>query len=162
MMGLTRAGSETVPQSPPPNLDHSTKALGAGMSAARDKAVAKSNPSYIPGNPDWSYDEDSSPETLVGQTLSVHWPREARWYEGSILGYDTKTGRHQIKYLDGDTRLQRMRKFTFSIVGKPGTHMAETGIPPFKPKAASAIAGDPVWAEGKAGTAVVATADGNT
>uniref|UniRef100_A0A175YHQ5 Histone-lysine N-methyltransferase n=1 Tax=Daucus carota subsp. sativus TaxID=79200 RepID=A0A175YHQ5_DAUCS len=32
----------------------------------------------------------------------VHWPLDDDWYYGHIVGYDPVTGRHHIKYKDGD------------------------------------------------------------
>eukprot|EP00466_Bigelowiella_natans_P019954 jgi/Bigna1/129044/aug1.8_g3752 len=82
------------------------------------------DPNYMPGEAEWQYDE-SDPEFLLGKTLSVHWPKMDKWYQGDIDNWDDEKGTHHIVYTDGDKRWTRFRERTFSIIGMRGFHYAE-------------------------------------
>lgn len=42
------------------------------------------------------------PNKFVGLQCKVFWPLDADWFPGRICGYVTETGRHMVKYDDGD------------------------------------------------------------
>ncbi|GKU87587.1 hypothetical protein SLEP1_g1963 [Rubroshorea leprosula] len=42
------------------------------------------------------------PETFIGLRLQVFWPLDADWYIGRVVGYNTESNRHSVKYEDGD------------------------------------------------------------
>ncbi|KAJ8635768.1 hypothetical protein MRB53_010035 [Persea americana] len=46
--------------------------------------------------------EDADPHVLIGFKCKVHWPLDAKWYDGLIDGYNEETCRHHIKYADGE------------------------------------------------------------
>jgi hypothetical protein len=60
------------------------------------------NPSCI----DWTL-----PKTLVGRRLRVEWAKGKR-YEGVVTSYNETTGKHQIRYDDGDVKEYVLRKKT--------------------------------------------------
>ncbi|XP_031112629.1 histone-lysine N-methyltransferase ATX2-like isoform X1 [Ipomoea triloba] len=50
----------------------------------------------------WLRFEGVDPKKFVGLQCKVYWPLDADWYKGRILGYNFDTGRHHVKYTDGD------------------------------------------------------------
>ncbi|KAL0392542.1 UNVERIFIED_CONTAM: histone H3-lysine(4) N-trimethyltransferase ATX1 [Sesamum radiatum] len=40
------------------------------------------------------------PKKFVGLQCKVYWPLDATWYSGCIVGYNSETGRHHVKYED--------------------------------------------------------------
>ena len=49
----------------------------------------------------WQVPEDDS-TALVGKTISIFWPKDKKWYTGTVETYDTTTKKHRIHYADGD------------------------------------------------------------
>ncbi|KAH6778423.1 trithorax-like protein 2 [Perilla frutescens var. hirtella] len=39
---------------------------------------------------------------FIGLECKVYWPLDADWYSGHITGYNSETGRHHVKYEDGE------------------------------------------------------------
>uniref|UniRef100_A0A7S0DVA6 Uncharacterized protein n=1 Tax=Amorphochlora amoebiformis TaxID=1561963 RepID=A0A7S0DVA6_9EUKA len=87
-------------------------------------AAIADDPNFMEGEPEWSYDE-SDPEWLLNKTLSVHWPKMNKWYQGTVDKWDEEKGNHHITYTDGDRRWTRFRERTFSVIGLAGRHEAE-------------------------------------
>ena len=50
-----------------------------------------------------------SGEGAVGRRLKVFWPGMARWYQGKVQSFDAASGKHLIKYRDGDTQELALR-----------------------------------------------------
>ncbi|CAI9117365.1 OLC1v1018743C1 [Oldenlandia corymbosa var. corymbosa] len=46
--------------------------------------------------------DGADPDKFVGLRCKIFWPLDADWYTGQVLAYDFKTGRHHVKYEDGD------------------------------------------------------------
>ncbi|GLT47147.1 hypothetical protein SLA2020_208610 [Shorea laevis] len=42
------------------------------------------------------------PEAFIGLRCKVFWPLDADWYMGRVVGYNSETNRHSVKYEDGD------------------------------------------------------------
>ncbi|KAL5781988.1 hypothetical protein ACOSP7_007017 [Xanthoceras sorbifolium] len=42
------------------------------------------------------------PRTFTGLQCKVYWPLDADWYSGYVVGYDSESNRHHVKYEDGD------------------------------------------------------------
>jgi hypothetical protein len=55
------------------------------------------------GAPNSGYDSDSDPHELVGQSICVKWAGE-NWYRGVVSDYNKNSGKHVVKYEDGDER----------------------------------------------------------
>ncbi|WIA30589.1 hypothetical protein OEZ86_000671 [Tetradesmus obliquus] len=43
-----------------------------------------------------------APEALVGRVLRVFWAADDAWFPGGVESYDAATGRHKVKYKDGE------------------------------------------------------------
>ncbi|KAJ7979107.1 Histone-lysine N-methyltransferase [Quillaja saponaria] len=41
-------------------------------------------------------------KVFIGLQCKVYWPLDADWYSGCVVGYNSETSRHQVKYGDGD------------------------------------------------------------
>lgn len=50
----------------------------------------------------WLSFEGVDPNKFVGLQCKVFWPLDASWYSGHIMGYNSETGRHHVKYVDGE------------------------------------------------------------
>ncbi|KAK4489122.1 hypothetical protein RD792_004916 [Penstemon davidsonii] len=50
----------------------------------------------------WLSFEGADPMKFVGLTCKVYWPLDAIWYSGHVVDYNSKTGRHNVKYEDGE------------------------------------------------------------
>ncbi|CAH9062410.1 unnamed protein product [Cuscuta epithymum] len=50
----------------------------------------------------WLRLEGVEPKKFIGLQCKVYWPLDADWYRGCIHGYSIDTGRHTVKYTDGD------------------------------------------------------------
>ncbi|XP_075512041.1 histone-lysine N-methyltransferase ATX2-like [Primulina tabacum] len=50
----------------------------------------------------WLRFEGIDPKKFIGLQCKVYWPLDARWYPGSVLGYDLEARRHHVKYEDDD------------------------------------------------------------
>ncbi|KDO50565.1 hypothetical protein CISIN_1g001263mg [Citrus sinensis] len=42
------------------------------------------------------------PKAFIGLQCKVYWPLDADWYSGFVVGYDSESNRHHVKYVDGD------------------------------------------------------------
>ncbi|GLT85086.1 hypothetical protein SLE2022_032880 [Rubroshorea leprosula] len=42
------------------------------------------------------------PEAFIGLRCKVFWPLDADWYMGRVVGYNSESNRHSVKYEDGD------------------------------------------------------------
>ncbi|GAB4858033.1 Mn(2+) transporter atx2 [Ancistrocladus abbreviatus] len=42
------------------------------------------------------------PMLFIGLQCKVYWPLDNDWYEGSVVGYDAESNRHNVKYEDDD------------------------------------------------------------
>ncbi|KAF7837087.1 histone-lysine N-methyltransferase ATX2-like [Senna tora] len=87
---------------------HSITAISnSGTSMKRKRASSDDSPKLLPASHSvkrWvrlTFD-NSDPETLVGLRCKVYWPMDLKWYIGSVIGYDSETKIHQVKYEDGD------------------------------------------------------------
>ncbi|RAL54385.1 hypothetical protein DM860_001513 [Cuscuta australis] len=50
----------------------------------------------------WLRLEGVDPKKFIGLQCKVYWPLDADWYKGCVHGYNFDTGRHHVKYSDGD------------------------------------------------------------
>ncbi|XP_060181088.1 histone-lysine N-methyltransferase ATX2-like [Lycium barbarum] len=50
----------------------------------------------------WLSFEGVDPKKFIGLQCKAYWPLDADWYTGRIIGYNSETGRHHVKYVDGD------------------------------------------------------------
>nr|XP_010326927.1 histone-lysine N-methyltransferase ATX2 [Solanum lycopersicum] len=50
----------------------------------------------------WLSFEGVDPKKFIGLQCKAYWPLDAVWYTGRITGYNSETGRHHVKYVDGD------------------------------------------------------------
>ncbi|CAN4090750.1 unnamed protein product [Withania somnifera] len=50
----------------------------------------------------WLSFEGVDPMKFIGLHCKAYWPLDADWYTGRIVGYNSETGRHHVKYVDGD------------------------------------------------------------
>ncbi|KAL1561344.1 histone-lysine N-methyltransferase ATX2-like [Salvia divinorum] len=50
----------------------------------------------------WLSFEGIDPKKLIELQCKVYWPLDASWYSGHITGYNSDTGRHHLKYKDGE------------------------------------------------------------
>lgn len=50
----------------------------------------------------WLSFEGVDPKKFIGLQFKAYWPLDADWYTGRIFGYNSETGRHHVKYIDGD------------------------------------------------------------
>ncbi|KAI3459724.1 hypothetical protein Pfo_016387 [Paulownia fortunei] len=48
----------------------------------------------------WLSFEGVDPKKFIGLQCKVYWPLDASWYSGHIVGYNSETGRHHVKYQD--------------------------------------------------------------
>ncbi|KAL0322693.1 UNVERIFIED_CONTAM: histone H3-lysine(4) N-trimethyltransferase ATX1 [Sesamum angustifolium] len=48
----------------------------------------------------WLSFKGVDPKKFVGLQCKVYWPLDATWYSGCIVGYNSETGRHRVKYED--------------------------------------------------------------
>ncbi|KAG8375981.1 hypothetical protein BUALT_Bualt09G0015600 [Buddleja alternifolia] len=48
----------------------------------------------------WLSFEGFDPKKFIGLRCKVHWPLDASWYHGHVVGYNLETGRHRVKYED--------------------------------------------------------------
>ncbi|KAL6526707.1 hypothetical protein OROGR_015797 [Orobanche gracilis] len=48
----------------------------------------------------WLSFEGVDPKKFIGLQCKVYWPLDASWYSGHIVGYNSETGRHHVKYED--------------------------------------------------------------
>jgi len=55
--------------------------------------------------------EDEYNESLVGKRLRVRWSK-GKYYRGFISNYESETGRHTVKYDDGDMRVYKLSQKT--------------------------------------------------
>jgi hypothetical protein len=58
-----------------------------------------------------SYIDWKRPGDLVGRRLRVKWTK-GKFYPGLIAGYNQETGKHQVRYNDGDVREYRLQQKT--------------------------------------------------
>ncbi|XP_049370036.1 histone-lysine N-methyltransferase ATX2-like [Solanum verrucosum] len=50
----------------------------------------------------WLSFEGVDPKKFIGLQCKAYWPLDAVWYTGRIIGYNSETERHHVKYVDGD------------------------------------------------------------
>ncbi|CAN4120946.1 unnamed protein product [Withania somnifera] len=50
----------------------------------------------------WLSFEGVDPKKFIGLQCKAYWPLDADWYTGRIVGYNSETARHHVKYVDGD------------------------------------------------------------
>nr|XP_033514746.1 histone-lysine N-methyltransferase ATX2-like isoform X3 [Nicotiana tomentosiformis] len=50
----------------------------------------------------WLSFEGVDPKKFNGLQCKVYWPLDADWYSGRVIAYNSETGRHHVKYVDGD------------------------------------------------------------
>jgi DNA mismatch repair protein MSH6 len=48
------------------------------------------------------------PASLVGRRLRVWWPEERAFFEAAVASYDAASGRHAVRYDDGDEEAVRL------------------------------------------------------
>ncbi|KAK4422058.1 Histone-lysine N-methyltransferase ATX2 [Sesamum alatum] len=48
----------------------------------------------------WLSFKGVDPKKFIGLRCKVYWPLDATWYSGLIVGYNSETGRHHVKYED--------------------------------------------------------------
>ncbi|KAL3621646.1 hypothetical protein CASFOL_036558 [Castilleja foliolosa] len=48
----------------------------------------------------WMSFEGIDPMKFMGLQCKVYWPLDANWYSGHIVGYNSETGQHHVKYED--------------------------------------------------------------
>jgi DNA mismatch repair protein MSH6 len=53
---------------------------------------------------------------VVGRRLRVYWPLDDAWYEGRVEAYDSASGKHCVKYDDGDEEQVDLGKERFEWV----------------------------------------------
>lgn len=68
------------------------------------------NPTFInfPGN-----------EAAIGWKVRVYWNEMGRWYVGHVRSFDEHTGRHEIRFCDGDVRFYVLRNEPVLWIDKP-------------------------------------------
>ena len=47
-------------------------------------------------------EKDGRAVAAVGQRIKIFWDLEEQWFEGTVAGHDANTGRHLIRYDDGE------------------------------------------------------------
>jgi len=62
------------------------------------------------------YDSDTDPESLVSKRLSIKWPVGQGYFKGLCDDFDRCTGRHHIKYDDGDQRWYFLSEKCFAVL----------------------------------------------
>ena len=67
-------------------------------------------------NASCGYDSDCDPSEIVGQRVCVKWPVGQGWFEGVCDEYDKSTGRHHIRYDDGDQRWYFLAEKIFRVL----------------------------------------------
>ncbi|KAK4341469.1 hypothetical protein RND71_039970 [Anisodus tanguticus] len=50
----------------------------------------------------WLSFDGVDPKRFIGLQCKAYWPLDADWYTGRIIGYNSETGRHHVRYVDGD------------------------------------------------------------
>lgn len=48
-------------------------------------------------------------DSIIGRKVKVFWPAMSKWYLGHVKEYDAKSGRHTIKYKDGEVKDYALR-----------------------------------------------------
>ncbi|PIA56613.1 hypothetical protein AQUCO_00700752v1 [Aquilegia coerulea] len=46
--------------------------------------------------------EDFKPNIFVGMKCKVYWPLDDDWYSGCVASFDSESGKHHVKYDDGE------------------------------------------------------------
>ena len=57
-------------------------------------------------------------ETHVGKRVSVYWPKDRKSYAGVLAEFDKESGKHTVRYDDGDTKQYDMAKRQFVFEGE--------------------------------------------
>ncbi len=52
----------------------------------------------------------------MNKRIKVWWPNDEEWYAGSIESYDSKTGKHTIRYDDNELECVNLRDEKVIIV----------------------------------------------
>lgn len=48
-------------------------------------------------------------DSIIGRKVKLFWPAMSKWYLGHIKEYDSKSGRHTVKYKDGEVKDYALR-----------------------------------------------------
>ena len=74
----------------------------------------------LEGEKELSLNVQSAPrgEELVGGRVEVWWEGERRWFAGVVEAYSSSTGKHRIRYDDGDETEEQLEGYrVLSVVG---------------------------------------------
>jgi hypothetical protein len=56
-----------------------------------------------------SYIDWMRPDDIVGRHLRIKWAK-GKFYPGTVASYNQETGKHQVRYADGDVKDTYLRK----------------------------------------------------
>ena len=91
-------------------MAHMIQTMTAVLSAKENETrtiSASSSTGTGTGTVDWS----APPESLIGRALKVRWAK-GTFYEGIVDNFDPTTGKHRVRYKDGDVKEYTLSKKT--------------------------------------------------
>jgi hypothetical protein len=56
------------------------------------------------------------PDDIVGRRLRIKWAK-GKFYPGTVASYNQETGKHQVRYADGDVKEYLLRQKTIEWQG---------------------------------------------
>ena len=62
----------------------------------------------------------NSPRTAVGCRIEVFWPEDQEWYGGLVTAHDAASGKHKIRYDDGEVERVALEKEEFRWAAETG------------------------------------------
>jgi Ubiquitin carboxyl-terminal hydrolase len=74
-------------------------------------------------------DGGAEPTTWIGRRLRVQWSK-GKFYVGTVSGYDRITGKHTVRYDDGDIRTYNLQKKNLEWIGTSTSCFPGGGPPP--------------------------------
>ncbi|CAD7694915.1 unnamed protein product [Ostreobium quekettii] len=77
------------------------------------------HPAGAPPNP--TFKDFPGQEAAIGWKVKVYWSEMGRWYVGYVKSFDQKTGRHIVRFCDGDVRDYSLREEAVLWVEKPAS-----------------------------------------
>ena len=59
--------------------------------------------------PNPTFAEAPGPRELIDKKIKVFWPHLSKWYVGKVVAFDEKSGKHTVKYKDGEEKVVDLR-----------------------------------------------------
>lgn len=69
-------------------------------------------------------DPDASPNPSIGTKVEVFWPKDKKYYPGTISEYFTDSNKYKIKYDDGEIEILDLKKENWRIISNENTPAA--------------------------------------